>query len=223
VASLPVITMFDKSRGHAVAIEMLEPTEPMRSLGMLTTVALHDGSAVDEAKAAADRVGVCVAKGTSPKQLWSRLLDQVAERSALYKIKTSSVGPDDIKTIQARCSRALKAKAGLCITTPDEVVSSLVSLDWTTKHFTEQLLMIMKFLSKQGTTVELLILASLQQHLLWNGGGWRSGIPRGTKSRLGRHSHREIASVDAYDEPRTAGPSLHSYGQRKRRPVGFAV
>ena len=37
--------------------------------------------------------------------------------------------------------------------------------------------MLMKFLSKQGTTVKLLILAGLHQHLLWNGGVGGLGSP----------------------------------------------
>jgi hypothetical protein len=170
IGSLPAITMVDKDTGLDVAIEMLEPWEPMKSLGMQTSVALCDGNAVAEARAAANRVGVCVAKGSAPKQLSVRLLDQCAERSALYKIRTSSVGPEDIQDIQARSFMALKNRVNLCKTTPNDVVSSLVSLDWGSKHYSEQLMMVMKLLSKKGTTVEKLLLSAMQHHLLWNGG-----------------------------------------------------
>jgi hypothetical protein len=167
---LPEVSMMNWATGEREIIEMSAPDEPLKSLGMLTTLGLSDGYAVDEAKKRADRVGVCVAKGTAPQALWYRLLDQVAQRSALYCIRTASVGEADIKDIQARCFRALKARAGLCITTPNEVVSALVSLDWASVHFSEQLLMVMKHLQRPGTKVEALLCSAIQQHGLWQGG-----------------------------------------------------
>ena len=137
---------------------------------MLTTAALSDGYAVAAATAKADRVGVCVAKGSAPHALWSRLIDQVAERSALYCLLTSSVGHSDLTAIHARCHRAFKAKAGLCVTTPNAIVSSLVTMDWANKHFMEQLLMVIKHLQRPSTTLHALLASSIQQHALWQGG-----------------------------------------------------
>ena len=112
------ITMMNWRTGVREVVEMHDPDERMKSLGMQTTVALSDGYAVDEAKKKADRVGVCVAKGSSPPVLWTKLILQVAQRSALYCIHTSSVGVNDIMGIHARCHRAFKDKAELCTTPP---------------------------------------------------------------------------------------------------------
>ena len=57
---------------------MYDPDEPLRSLGMMTTIALSDRYAVDEAKGKDDRVEVCVAKGSAPAALWTRPISQVA-------------------------------------------------------------------------------------------------------------------------------------------------
>jgi hypothetical protein len=137
---------------------------------MQTTAALSDGYARDEAKLAADRVAVCVMKGGAPHELWTRLISQVAERSALYKLRISCASPEDVHEVQSKCHRAFKAKAGLCVTTPDLVVSSLVSLDWTCKHFMEQIVLILGGLQKCGSNLDMLIRAAMQHHALWQGG-----------------------------------------------------
>ena len=167
---LPDITMMNWRTGEREVVTMHDPDEPLKSLGMQTTLALSDGYAVDEAKKKADRVGVCVAKGSSPDALWTRLISQVAQRSALYCIHTASVGTDDLTAIHARCHRAFKAKAGLCVTTPNEIVSALVTLDWASQHYIEQTVMIMKYLQRPGSTLEALLCAAVQHHALWQGG-----------------------------------------------------
>ena len=167
---LPDICMTNWQTGTSEPITKWDPDDPMKSLGMQTTAALSDGYARDEAKRAADRVAVCVAKGTAPEALWLRLLSQVAERSAMYKLRISCASPADIKDVQAKCHRTFKAKAGLCVTTPDLVVSALVTLDWTSKHFIEQLVLLLKGLQKSGTKLDGLIRSALQHHALWQGG-----------------------------------------------------
>jgi len=156
--------------GESEIITQHDPDDPLKSLGMQTTAALSDGYATAEAKLAADRVAVGVAKGNVPDALWRRLISLVAERSALYKIKESCASPDDIHEIQARCHRAFKAKAGLCVTTPDLVVSALVTTDWTTKHFIEQLVLVLNSLQRRGTNLDMLLRAAMQHHALWQGG-----------------------------------------------------
>ena len=147
---LPSIHMTNWLTGDSEVITQSDPDDPLKSLCMQTTAALSDGYAIDDAKKAADRVAVCVAKGSVPAALWRRLISQVAERSALYKLRVSCVSPDDIKEVQSKCHRAFKAKAGLCVTTPDLVVSALVATDWTTKHFIEQMLLVLNGLQKRG-------------------------------------------------------------------------
>ena len=180
--SLPDITVRNWATGLFEALTKVEPHCPMKSLGMQTTAALFDGYAVKDATDVANRVGVCVAKGSVPDALWRRLISLVAERSAMYKIRTSSIGPNDVCDIHRRCHRAFKAKAGLCVTTPDLVVSSLVTLDWTSIHFCEQLIMIMKLLQARSNTTAPLIRSALQMHQLWQGGVGSLG----TDNRTGR-------------------------------------
>jgi len=167
---LPDITMTDWLTGESDTITKYDPDDPMKSLGMQTTAALSDGYARDEAKLAADRVAVCVAKGGAPEALWTRLITLVAERSALYKVRISCVSPEDMQEVQAKCHRTFKAKAGLCVTTPDLVVSSMVTLDWTCKHFMEQLVLVLGALQKSGSNMDLLVRAAMQHHALWQGG-----------------------------------------------------
>ena len=169
-AELTDIKILNWATGCREPITKLEPDEPMKSLGMLTTASLFDGYAVAAATNAADRVGICVAKGNVPDALWTRLLSQVAERSALYKVRVSSVGKNDLDDIHRRCHRAFKAKASLCITTPNLVVSSLVNPDWASVHFCEQLVMVMKQLQSKDHTTVALLRSALQQHQLWQGG-----------------------------------------------------
>ena len=197
-ADLADITMMNWVTGERETVVMHDPDEPLKSLGMQTTVALSDGYAVAEAKRKADRVGVCVAKGSAPAALWMKLITQVAQRSALYCIHTSSIGPNDITDIQARCHRAFKAKAGLCITTPNEVVSAIVTLDWASQHFIEQTVMVIKYLQRPGSKLEALLCSAIQQHALWQGGdstlGALCATDRGWDSTLLGRLHLWLAA-----------------------------
>lgn len=181
-SQLPDVYMMNWRANTTETIPAFDPDTPLKSLGMLTTVALSDGYAVDAARAKADRVAVCVLKGSAPPEIWSRLLSQVAERAAMYSVLTSSVGKKDIADIQARSFRALKAKAGLCITTPSEVVSAVVSLDWASRHYTSQLMMIIKYLQRPHSNLHKLLGSAIMQHALWQGG--HSTL--GSQARCGR-------------------------------------
>jgi ribonuclease HI len=167
---LPNITMTNWVTGECEVITKHDPDDPLKSLGMQTTAALSDGYATADAKLAADRVAVCVTKGNVPDALWRRLVSQVAERSAMYKIRISCASPEDIREIYAKCHRAFKAKSGLCVTTPDLVVSALVTTDWTTKHFIEQLVLVLNSLQRPGSNLDMLLRAAMQHHALWQGG-----------------------------------------------------
>jgi hypothetical protein len=61
-------------------------------------------------------------------------MKSVAERAALYKLQTAAMGEEDIKAVQSKCYVAYMERAGLYKTTPDRLVSSLVTLDWWQKH-----------------------------------------------------------------------------------------
>jgi hypothetical protein len=199
-ANLPDITMMNWSTGCRETVTMYDPDEPLKSLGMLTTLALSDGYAADEAKTKADRVGVCVAKGSAPAELWTKLLSQVAKRSALYCVHTTSLGPTDLAGIHSRCFRAFKAKAGLCVTTPNEVVSALVDLDWGSQHFIEQVIMVLKYLQRPCSTLEQLLCSAIQHHALWQGGdstlGAKAPVTRGWDSTLLGRLHLWMATMN---------------------------
>ncbi len=63
-----------------------------------------------------------------------KLMTVVAERAALYKLQISAVSEADIKSVQSKCYVAYKERAGLSKTSPNELVPSLVTLDWWHKH-----------------------------------------------------------------------------------------
>lgn len=169
-AELPKVQVYNHRLDRLQDIPMHEADDPMRTLGYLSTVALSDGYAVRDAREAADRVAVCIKSGVVLQQLWLNLLNAVAEARVRYKMMVTTVGRDDFKDIQGRCYLVLKARAGLCSKTSDDAISALVQLEWWHLHCLDQLMLILRYLSRADQKVYSLLRLSMVQHTLWQAG-----------------------------------------------------
>ena len=98
-----------------------------------------------------------------------RLMCTVAAPAALYKLMVASIGEQDMQAVQSKCYIACKAALGLARSTPNDVVSAVVSLDWWNRHCTNQMLMVMKMLLSNRDQTKGMLVSSLQMHQLWAG------------------------------------------------------
>ena len=74
-----------------------------------------------------------------------------------------------MQTVQSKCYIACKSALGLARSTPNDVVSAVVSLDWWNLHCTNQMLMVMKMLLSNRDQTKGMLVASLRMHQLWAG------------------------------------------------------
>jgi len=123
-----IVHLFEADKD--MVIPRYEPDEPMKYLGILSTVLLSWGWAVDAAMEVADRVALCIKNGSKWQSISHRLMCTVAAPAALYKLMVASIGERDMQEVQSKCYIACKAALGLARSTPNDVVSAVVSLDW---------------------------------------------------------------------------------------------
>ena len=152
-----------------MVIPRYEPEEPMKYLGILSTVVLPWGWSVDAAMEVADRVALCIRTGSRMGVVSHRLMSTVAAPAVLYKMAVAFVGERDFQTIQTCCYTACKAAVGLARATPNDVVSAVVSLDWWNQHRVGQILMVMKMLLSSRVQTKGLLEPSVRVHQLWSG------------------------------------------------------
>ena len=162
-----IVHLFEADKD--MIIPRYEPDEPMKYLGILSTVMLSWGWSVDAAMEVADRVALCIKTGSRMGVVSHRLMSTVAAPAVLYKMMVASVGERDFQTIQAGCYTACKAAIGLARTTPNDVVSAVVSLDWWNQHCVGQILMVMKMLLSSRVQTRGLLESSVRMHQLWSG------------------------------------------------------
>ena len=117
----------------------------------------------------ADRVALCIRTSSRMGVVSHRLMSTVAAPAVLYKMMVASVGERDFQTIQAGCYTAYKATVGLARTTPNDVVSAVVSLDWWNQHCVGQILMVVKMLLSNRVQTKCLLESSVRMHQLWSG------------------------------------------------------
>jgi hypothetical protein len=92
-----VVHLFEADKD--MIIPRYEPDEPMKYLGILSTVMLSWGWSVDVAMEVADRVALCIRTGSRMGVVSHRLMPTVAAPAVLYKMMVTSVGERDFQTL----------------------------------------------------------------------------------------------------------------------------
>ena len=179
-------------------IPRYDPDEPMKYLGILPTMRLSWGWAVDAAMEMADRAALCIRSGSKRQSISHRLMSTVAEPVALYKLMVASIGEQDVQTVQSKCYMACKAALGLARSTSNDVASAVVSLDWLNPHCTNQMAMVIKMLLSNRNQTKGMLASSLRMHQLCVGWFCGVGIRRAgvSRQRLGWYYAETAASVD---------------------------